>query len=145
MQSDDEILELITECFANAFEGDNVSMSSFDHLEEPELNDSANKFYTLLRDLEQPLSKGSKCSKLSAVKKLSHIKTLERWSNDSFSMLLQFLKDELLPSGSLVSKSYYEAKKLIRDLGLCYQKIDACINRCMLFWKEDEELDKCKV
>ena len=71
----------------------NVDMHSFDHLEEP--NDSANKFYTLLRDLEHPLYEGSKYSKLSTVMKLLHIKTLGRWSNDSFSMLLQFLKDEL--------------------------------------------------
>ena len=42
-------------------------------------------------------------------------------------------------------KSYYEAKKLIRDLGLYYKKIDACVNHCMLFWKEDEELDNYKV
>ena len=77
--------------------------------------------------------------------KLLHIKTLGRWSNDSFRMLSQFLKDELLPSSSLVPKSYYEAKKLIRDLGLYYKKIDACVNHCMLFWKEDEELGNCKV
>jgi len=43
-----------------------------------------------------------------------------------------------------VLKSYYKAKKLIRDLGFDYKKIDACVNHCMLFWKEDEELDKCK-
>ena len=36
-------------------------------------------------------------------------------------------------------------KKLIRDLGLYYKKIDAYVNHYMLFWKEDEELDKCTV
>ena len=41
MQSDDDLVELITECFANGFEGDNVDTSSFDDLEEP--NDSATK------------------------------------------------------------------------------------------------------
>jgi len=42
MQSDDGILESITECFTNAFEGNNVDTTSVDHLEES--NDSANKF-----------------------------------------------------------------------------------------------------
>jgi len=28
---------------------------------------------------------------------------------------------------------------------LYYKKIDAYVNHYMLFWKEDEELDKCKV
>uniref|UniRef100_A0A7N2LMQ0 Uncharacterized protein n=1 Tax=Quercus lobata TaxID=97700 RepID=A0A7N2LMQ0_QUELO len=33
--------------------------------------------------------------------------------------------------------SLYEAKKMIRDLGLDYVKIDACRNNCMLYWKEN--------
>jgi len=60
-------------------------------------------------------------------------------------MLLQFLKDELLPSGSNLPSSYYEAEKLVKDLGLFYKKIDACVNDCMSYCKEDEKLDKCKV
>jgi len=57
-------------------------------------------------------------------------------------MLLQFLKDELLPYGSSFPSFLYEAKRMIIELGLSYKKIDACINDCMLYWKEDEKLDK---
>jgi len=59
-------------------------------------------------------------------------------------MLLEFLKNELLPMDSLSPNSYYEVKKIIKDLGLSYTKIDACVNDCMLFWKDDETLDACK-
>ncbi|KAL2227815.1 UNVERIFIED_CONTAM: hypothetical protein Sindi_2140200 [Sesamum indicum] len=31
---------------------------------------------------------------------------------------------------------YYSMKKLIRDLGLLVEKIDACKNDCMLYWKD---------
>ncbi|KAL0295840.1 UNVERIFIED_CONTAM: hypothetical protein Scaly_3085900 [Sesamum calycinum] len=31
---------------------------------------------------------------------------------------------------------YYNTKKLVKDLGLPIQKIDACKNGCMLYWKE---------
>ena len=48
-------------------------------------------------------------------------------------MLLQVLQD-LLPS---------DAKKIIKDLGLGYEKIHACPNDCMLFWKENANLDAC--
>ncbi|XP_057993145.1 uncharacterized protein LOC131174101 [Hevea brasiliensis] len=113
------------------------------HKEEP--NEEANKFYRLLRDFEQPLYQGSKSSKLSCLVKLLHIKSLGRWSNESFTMLLQLLKDELLPQGSNLPQSYYDAKKVIQDLGLSYKKIDACVNNCMLYWKEDERLDFCKI
>ncbi|KAL2243720.1 UNVERIFIED_CONTAM: hypothetical protein Sindi_0490000 [Sesamum indicum] len=34
--------------------------------------------------------------------------------------------------------------KLIKDLGLHVEKIDACENDCMLYWKDDIDLDYCK-
>ncbi|XP_015167842.1 uncharacterized protein [Solanum tuberosum] len=55
------------------------------------------------------------------------------------------LKEELLPNGADLPNSYYEAKKIIRDLGLSYNKIDACTNDCMLYWKDDILLDSCKI
>ncbi|XP_020243280.1 uncharacterized protein LOC109821506 [Asparagus officinalis] len=59
-------------------------------------------------------------------------------------MLLQFLNEELLPGESTLPNSYDEAKKLIRDLGLSYEKIDSCPFSCMLFWKSEEGLDTCQ-
>ncbi|GFZ06764.1 DEAD-box protein abstrakt [Actinidia rufa] len=44
---------------------------------------------------------------------------------------------------NLVPKSTYEARKILFDLGLSYELIDACINDCVLFWKENAMLDKC--
>ncbi|KAL0286583.1 UNVERIFIED_CONTAM: hypothetical protein Sangu_2727800 [Sesamum angustifolium] len=35
-------------------------------------------------------------------------------------------------------------KKLIRDLGLPVENIDACKNGCMLYWKDDIDLNYCK-
>jgi len=34
-------------------------------------------------------------------------------------------------------------KKYTKALGLDYVKIDACINHCVLYWKENKDLDKC--
>ncbi|KAL0439006.1 UNVERIFIED_CONTAM: hypothetical protein Slati_2383600 [Sesamum latifolium] len=39
---------------------------------------------------------------------------------------------------------YYNMKKLIKDLGLSMEKIDACKNGYMLYWKDDIDLDYCK-
>jgi len=44
----------------------------------------------------------------------------------------------------MLAESYYKAKKIIKVLGLSYNKIDACTNNCVLFWKEDVALDACK-
>jgi len=70
---------------------------------------------------------------MSALVKLLHIKTLGRWSNELFTMLLKFMKEELFLNGSNFPYSYYEAKKMIKDLRLSYEKIDSCVNDCMLY------------
>ncbi|KAK6786969.1 hypothetical protein RDI58_015494 [Solanum bulbocastanum] len=68
-----------------------------------------------------------------------------RWSNESFTMFLKMLKEELLPDEVDLPNTYYGAKKVIRNLGLSYERIIACRNDCMLYWKEDKLLDSCKV
>jgi hypothetical protein len=64
------------------------------------------------------------------------------WSNTSFSMSLEFINKLMHPNASL-PKGTYEAKKYTRDLGFGYEKISACHKGCMLFWRENEKLDKC--
>ncbi|KAK2652614.1 hypothetical protein Ddye_012470 [Dipteronia dyeriana] len=50
---------------------------------------------------------------------------------------LAFSEGETLPT------TYYEAKKVIWDLGIGYDKIHACKHDCALFWKENEFKDEC--
>ncbi|XP_075660213.1 uncharacterized protein LOC142630034 [Castanea sativa] len=107
------------------------------------MNDEANKFYKMIGDVDKPLYEGcTKFSIFSAIVVLFQLKTLCGWTNKSFTMLLQVLKD-LLPSDAKLPKDHYEAKKIIRDLGLGYEKIHACPNDCMLFWKDNVNLDAC--
>ncbi|XP_020243341.1 uncharacterized protein LOC109821575 [Asparagus officinalis] len=143
-QSDDEMQEMIGDLFHNSTGVVAPDATSSQDILEQEPDGHAKQFYSLLGDSEKPLYEGSKCSKLSALVKLLHIKSLNRWSNKSFSMLLQFLNEELLPGESTLPNSYDEAKKLIRDLGLSYEKIDSCPFSCMLFWKNEEGLDTCQ-
>ena len=108
-------------------------------------NQDAQRFYSLLKDFDQHLYEGCRnFSKLSAIVILYQLKCLNGWSNKSFTMLLQILKD-MLPLDAKLPKDPYEAKKIIKDLGLGYEKIDACINDCMLFWKENANDEECKV
>ncbi|WMV33821.1 hypothetical protein MTR67_027206 [Solanum verrucosum] len=55
------------------------------------------------------------------------------------------LKEELLPDEADLPNTYYGAKKVIQNLGLSYERIDACRNDCMLYWKDDKLPDSCKV
>ncbi|XP_065619438.1 uncharacterized protein LOC136063250 [Quercus suber] len=51
--------------------------------------------------------------------------------------------DKPLYEDAKLPKDHYEAKKIVRDLGLGYEKIHACPNDCMLFLKENANLDAC--
>ncbi|KAL0307919.1 UNVERIFIED_CONTAM: hypothetical protein Scaly_2966500 [Sesamum calycinum] len=48
-----------------------------------------------------------------------------------------------MPRDHTLPLDYYNTKKLIRDLSLPVEKIDACKNGCMLYWNDDIDLD-CK-
>ena len=80
-------------------------------------------------------------SKLRFVVRLLHTKSLGGWSDKSFDILLELLK-EAFPTTKL-PKNFYEAKKMIKCLELGYIKIHACENDCILFWKEHANKDIC--
>ena len=102
-------------------------------------------FSYLFDQAEKELYPGCKTfSVLTFIVKLMHIKVLNRWSNKSFDMLLQLLR-EAFPEGTIIGKSIYEVKRMLRELGLGYESIDACKWDCALFWKENKDLDKCPV
>jgi hypothetical protein len=52
---------------------------------------------------------------------------------------------EAFPQFNSIPKSYEEAKKMLRELGLEYVPIHMCPNNCMLFRKTYAESDNCPV
>ena len=111
--------------------------------EEP--NDDVANFFLKLGDNKQKLFLDCKYTKLSFIVKLLHIKCLSGWTNKSFTILLQFLNNALSKAIGELQNSFYEAKKMIRDLDLGYVKIDACEENCMLYWKENANRSDCQV
>ncbi|XXG48068.1 hypothetical protein AAC387_Pa02g2605 [Persea americana] len=81
---------------------------------------------------------------LDFVIKMMEQKVEGKWINKSFNNVMQIQK-ALLPVDNLVPYSIYAAKKILRDLGLGYEHIDACHNDYALFWKENIDLEKCPV
>ncbi|KAK3204369.1 hypothetical protein Dsin_018415 [Dipteronia sinensis] len=61
---------------------------------------------------------------------------------DSYNHMLEILRD-MLPYGNTLPDSLHSTKKLLKTFDLGYEKIDACINDCCLFWKEREHLEAC--
>ena len=44
-----------------------------------------------------------------------------------------------------ISNSGADMKKMIKDLRLGYEKIDRCMNDCMLYWGDRKNQDSCHV
>ena len=101
------------------------------------------KFRRLVDASQEALYEGcSTFSKLSFLLHLFHLKCLYHWSAESFTKLLELLIDAFFQIKEFPS-SYYEAMKLINDLGLGYEKIHACPNDCMLYWGEFAQNNEC--
>jgi hypothetical protein len=50
----------------------------------------------------------------------------------------------ILLKGNRLKENLYTAKAIMKPLGLGYQKVDMCLNFCMLYYDEDENFTKYK-
>ncbi|XP_058769111.1 uncharacterized protein LOC131642981 [Vicia villosa] len=67
---------------------------------------------------------------------------INSWTDKSFTQLLELLK-EMLPDENTLPDRVYDAKKILCPMGMEYKKIHACPNDCILYWKDNEEKEKC--
>ena len=124
--------------------GHDFNPNSHDNVSEPP-DKKTKRLYDLLHQADEPLWPGcTKVSQLSLVARMLNIKSESRMAEKIYDDVMQVLKDALPPHNKLVG-SFYETKKFASDLGLPCEKIDCCINGCMLYWgEEDEESLLCK-
>jgi hypothetical protein len=86
----------------------------------------------------------------NGLKKLGSTLDLLKWkareglSNSGFEKLLKMMKNMLSKNNELLA-SMYETKKVVCPLGLEVQKIHACINDCILYRGDYENLNECPV
>ncbi|CAD6269692.1 unnamed protein product [Miscanthus lutarioriparius] len=83
-----------------------------------------------------------KYTQLRFLIRLLRIKLLGGWSDRSMNLLLDLLNDAL-PEGSNLPRNFHEAKKLVKSIGVGYNSIHACPNDCVLYWKENVDLNEC--
>ncbi|WMV30216.1 hypothetical protein MTR67_023601 [Solanum verrucosum] len=104
----------------------------------------AKRFSKLVEERKEELYPGCKnFSKLSFTIRLYLFKCIHKLTDVAFSDLLDLIR-EAFPLAQ-IPESFYKAKKVIKDLGLHYEKIHACTNDCMLFWNDNAKLDNCSV
>jgi hypothetical protein len=72
---------------------------------------------------------------------LYNLKCMGGVSSTAFSTILEFINQLLPDDGGALPVNTYEANKYLRGMGLGYEKIPACCNDCILFWKGNKDLD----
>lgn len=72
-----------------------------------------------------------------------HVKVYKKLTNEAFDLIMKIIKGMVPDCDETIPWNIYEAKKFLRNLGLGYVPIHACINDCALFLKENANLENC--
>jgi len=112
-------------------------------IEEP--NVDAQRFYDMLDAANKPIYEECRegQSKLSLASRMMTIKADNNLSENCMDSWAELIKEYLI-ADNISAESYYEIQKLVSSLGLPSEMIDVCIDYCMIFWKDDENLQECR-
>lgn len=117
----------------------------YDYINEEAPNFEAKSFFDMLRAVNEPLYSGCKTETvLSACVNMMVLKAQTRMTHAGFNYASSMIKN-FLPEDNKLTANFYKAKKMLKPLGLGYEKIDACHNFCMLYYKENEAKIVCDI
>ena len=108
--------------------------------EEP--TEYAQAFYRMIDSAEQLVHDKTTHSTLSATARLVSIKSQHNLSISCYDDIVALIH-ELLPADSNLPKDFYHSKKMLKGLGMPYEKIHVCYNNCMLYYKDNKHKEKC--
>jgi hypothetical protein len=143
MEEVDAVNELFDDVCMGTFVDDNIGESSTSRGPTPDDHEQTSSFYRFWEDGLRELYPGcKKFTQIAFVLKMLHIKSFCNMSNKAFDMMIDLIKTAL-PDGETLPCSYREAIQFRRHLGFGYDKIHACKNGCVLFWKEHADKVAC--
>ena len=112
---------------------------------DDEPNPAAKEFYKMLHSASEPIYPSNvNYTTFEFVNELLHFKNKHNCSNNGFDELLKLI-GSVLPDNHKLPQTYYAVKNMLKGLNLGYEKIDACENDCMLFYKENSEKTRCDI
>jgi hypothetical protein len=112
---------------------------------EDDSAEDMDKLEEMYRQASQPVYGGKNVSIVSAIIVIINMSVIHGVSNVFVDELLTFLSMILLPEGNCLPSTHYEAKKLIRRLGMNYDIIHAYPSGCVLFWGQYRDFKECPV
>ena len=102
----------------------------------------AKAFYRMVASADELVHEKTNHSCMSAVARLLAVKSRYNMPIAEYDDILDIVH-ELLPPDSKLPDNFYRSRKLLEGLAMPYVKIDVCYNNCMLFYKDNENKEKC--
>ncbi|CAN6692478.1 unnamed protein product [Malus baccata var. baccata] len=142
----EQVMNILNDVYPYASSNTNQEGGEWGDDGRPTMDSEAFKNYEkLLKNAKQELYPGCEnFSVLTAIVELMHGKIKFRLSNKCFDYYLGVIK-RMLPKENCLPEDHKRAQKVLKGLGLGYEKIHACVNNCVLFYKKNKALDKCPV
>ncbi|VAI07270.1 unnamed protein product [Triticum turgidum subsp. durum] len=107
---------------------------------------AAKKFYEMLMEADKPLHEKTTQSRLSIVGRLMTIKTQHNLSEACYNEMMTLIHDIVGDDAAKdLPANFHRSKKLVHSLAMPYVKIHACPNNCMIYYKENENKEKCTI
>jgi hypothetical protein len=94
-------------------------------LESEDSSSEVHNFYRLLAASEEKVHDGTDIIMLQAVTHLMTFKSKYNFSNQCYNDIMKLIID-LIPVKHYMMKDLYQSKKIVSDLKMNYEKIDAC-------------------
>ncbi|KAI5313468.1 hypothetical protein L3X38_042644 [Prunus dulcis] len=143
MDPNDQVMDIIHDAFP--FASTNINHEREDDVPTPIDRAEFEQHEKLFKNANQELYPGCESfSILTALVELMQGKIKYRMSNLCFDYFLGVFK-RMLMTDNCLPKDHKHTQKVLKGLGLGYEKIHACKNNCMLFYKEHETLDTCPI
>jgi hypothetical protein len=102
---------------------------------DPKSEDSlpeVQNFYRFLATSEENAHDGTDVTVLQAMTRLMAFKSKYNFSNQCYNDIVMLIID-LNPAKHNRPKDLYQSKKIVSNIRMNYEKIDACEKNCMLF------------
>ncbi|CAN6679885.1 unnamed protein product [Malus baccata var. baccata] len=139
----EQVMNILNDVYPYASSNTNQEGGDDGH---PTMDNEAFKNYEkLLKNAKQEIYSGCEnFSMLTAIVELMHGKIKFRLSNKYFDYFFGVIK-RMLSKENCLPEDHKSAQKVLKGLRLGYEKIHACVNNCILFYKENKQFDKCPI
>nr|XP_011462080.1 PREDICTED: uncharacterized protein LOC101292880 [Fragaria vesca subsp. vesca] len=116
--------------------------NTFSNVSHVDYSSDYDKYNRLVREVQTLLYPGSEHTVLGIGMEQMQIKNKQGKTKTCSDVDIALMK-KVLPKGNSCPKNFDQVKRMLVGLGLDHQKIDACVNNCILYYKDNNDEVEC--